>query len=417
MEENRQELQMKDGDEISVGEFFRSIFKRGGGLIFLVATILVAVLCFSVIQFGIMPSSAERYYEYELDFPSIEKGRYPDGSRFYYLDAISLDNLKLIKDTDFDGDGVKEFANIDVEKMSERQEITLERETLQTDTLSTGESKTVYQYKLAVATKYFANENLVNSFLRAVAESPKRYIEASANIDTSTYDSLFSEAKSYYKQLSAITAQKNMLVAEYTALEKEMGKTYRVNGKTFTQYVDEVTLAYAPIQTLLGELENKQYLLGTAEELTAYQASLDSELSVLNDKIAEYEKIAANPNEDLYDTYVKLVERKSEIVAEQKTLQTTTEVGATEFGQKVAQAKDSFAAQSNVCVAVKNQAFSAETLVGYTTQKAQSDGVLGTAIVAIASVLMGVVLGFIVAWVARIVRDKVEKKQASKTQA
>ncbi len=195
-----------ENGEVSVAEFFRSVFGKMGKWIFLGVTVLVTALAFVLLQF-VLVSDGAYSYSYSIEFPGVEDERYPDGTRFNYFDSISKQNLTKIKASN------GAFSAVDVDGMVKEEDITILRTV---EKLTTG---TEVSYKLSVSDKYFKDSDVADAFLRAVAATPIDYVTSSIqNLQVSSYLNNYYQEDSFYSRIMALYNQSMLLTNLYNQL-------------------------------------------------------------------------------------------------------------------------------------------------------------------------------------------------------
>ncbi len=415
MEEKNMRAEHKQ--EISVAEFFSKVFTLRGWLAFALAAVLSLVLCFSLLFFVVSPKNAKSYYEYELTFPGMEDERYPDSVKFYYLDALSADNLNAVKAMD------ESFATLNVEKMLADGDITLEREAKTTNALT---AQTVeYKYTMTVARKYFKDGVAADKFLRLVAETPKRHVAQSVKADEMfNYATLYEGADTYYAQINVLTEHVDALIKEYEALEEGYGVTYRVNGgKTFADYSNEVEKVRVSANKKIADISvTRDVPEAFVSKAQAYVDNLWKQYLANYQLIVEYNNSFPTSDNELYaETVIPLVKKNASIEAELKTLAVRTENGTgitddtwtadvtanADYQKQIEALKGEVDLITKTFTDTITTVYNNETVVGFATVKAQSDGDIGLAITAIISVVVGAVVGF----VAAIIVSSVSQKQ------
>ena len=238
---------MEEERGLTIGEIFKIIFRRiwwvvGATALCLIITVLVTQLWYN---------KSRQYYSvsYEVVFPEIASGKYPDNSDVLYSDCISYTTLTAIKNgtgmyaksnleeygsLDF-GDG--ESEKIDVDKM------------LRNDGISISEVKdgTHKTYTLTAKAQYFSDSAQASKFLRAVAYYPVLNVNRIlTERNYEPYLSLYTDAGTYEDKITALLNQKNYIENSYETLmnyAKEVEVNYAALHNVFTQSQRETLAA------------------------------------------------------------------------------------------------------------------------------------------------------------------------------
>ena len=129
---------IENDEGLSLSELFHIIFNRKWLLLIITAVItLIGTLGIVLI----INNKKETYTaDFTISFPT-NNNVYPDGTRFNYLDMISYDNLKEVKDSN------ATFKNINIQDMYEKNHITIATTSNNTDETN--------KYSISVKGKYF----------------------------------------------------------------------------------------------------------------------------------------------------------------------------------------------------------------------------------------------------------------------
>ncbi|MDE6373096.1 MAG: hypothetical protein K2L72_01210, partial [Clostridia bacterium] len=266
---------MEEDNGLTVGEVFKVIFKRiwwvvGAAAICVLVLVLVTQLWYN---------KTKQYYSvsYEIVYPDSASGKYPNGNEFIIADSISLETLTDIKNGKYSADNPDEFKNVDVEKMLEKDDVTVSQ------TMVRAEDDTVRRtYTLTVMAKYFSSEEQAVGFIKTVASYPVNRVneiiaEREYWINLTTYEN----AQTYEDKISALQLQKDYLQSSYNML--------RVYDNHIDVKLAELYNLFTNVQkqALTDRLATNFYVLNTK----AYIANAEYRKAFLNKSIEENQVI------------------------------------------------------------------------------------------------------------------------------
>lgn len=228
---------------LSVGDFFKVVFNRK----WIVLAVTLVALILGVVFTAFIVNPAQKSYQiyFTMEYPG-KSSIYPDGKTFHFQDMVSVEYLEAVKSSNDD------FANIDVEKMSEKDGILIYK----TSVVEGDEDKAdynltindkLYEYRFVVESKYFSSEDQANDFVRTLAAYPAVYTQTSLQTvdfkkNLSTYSS--STVKRYEERLNILNNQYNFLVSKYDELINNFGDSLVVNGKQLSVWLNELNTSY-----------------------------------------------------------------------------------------------------------------------------------------------------------------------------
>ena len=212
------EEQEKEG--ISIGDICKRIWhaKITLGVTFVVTTVVCAL--------GIhyLYSKPQQVYTSSItyNFRGAEEGMYPDGTRFDSQTITSSDTINQVKDSK------EEFSSIDVDKMIENNDITIQQRTATTYNEAGEEITSLVpnNFTLTVPSSYFDNDNQARDFIKALLETPNDI--ADSLYDRVAYDqniTLATAASSYEGEISYLINQRDYIYSEYNSLISEFGQS------------------------------------------------------------------------------------------------------------------------------------------------------------------------------------------------
>jgi hypothetical protein len=395
---------MEEERGVSLKEIFSVIFKR---VWWLVGAIAACVLIFVlVVQFYYNPSKRTYTVDYNIEYPNSVSGQYPDGTAFRLSDLTTLKTLEYIKSTD------ESFADIDVSKMIEEDDISISQVTDST----TNETN----IELSVKVKYFSNKEQAQKFIKAIAEFPIEYVKTL--VDTSEYYAnltAFSAARSYDSQITMLESQLSYVDQMYASLVNLYGQYYTVNGKSLSVYRLELNNVFSSedLLQLNSELTNGRYVKDADKYLEGAQAEIDAynkQISYNNKRIEalreERDKISdsqsdvetfnkaildlVTANSDLQQKIDIINERVASINSADKSAQTAFEAKLESYVSALKTATDTF---KDVRIAVYEE----KSVTIYNTNKIEASGGLNIILAAV----IGAVVGFVVAGVVICIID------------
>lgn len=197
---------MEEENGLSLGEIVKIIFKR----IWWVLGAMAACVLVFVLVVELWYNKTKEYYSvsYEIVYPDMNSGKYPDGNTFLISDSVSESTLESLVGSD------DELKDIDVAHMVQKDRISVAESSTQS---VGGEVKRIYT--LTVYADYFENDKQAAKFLRAVASYPINRVNSTVGgKDYRPYVNVYDSAKTYEERINALLAQKKYLQDEYEKL-------------------------------------------------------------------------------------------------------------------------------------------------------------------------------------------------------
>lgn len=279
MEENERE----EGG-ISVGDIFRIIFSQK----WLALAIAVVVTVVGVLWLYIINKSNKEYtVEFSVELPEANNTdsyySYPDGSKFYYVDYVSLDVLNKIKASN------ETFSEIDVDKMLKGGNISFKEniEVLESHMVDDKEVvKLRRTFDITINATAFKNSDIARSFMTELVRYPTRLysdIKIDYNIYLNKED--FEKALTYDTQINYIQSQINYLNQRYNSLANvtdEAGELVESKLQKFNAWVERLDL-----DSLRTEAKAQYYLKDWKVSIAKYE----NELELLKKDLKDYEDI------------------------------------------------------------------------------------------------------------------------------
>lgn len=317
-----------------MGEIFKVIFRKKW--LFLAIALAITVAGTLIINFGVNKSQIVYESEFDLSYPGIENGVYPDGTPFDYRDIVSLPRLTAVKASD------AKYEKVDVSAMAEKNDITLTRNTRTENSVEVATGT----YTVSVKGKYFENMSIATDFITDLTSYPVQYAVSSTNNFDYTFNlTSFSSALSYADKLNYLSAQESLLTSGYGNLISSYGEMFSAtddkgSSRLLRDYLSEISLYFNNnrIDVLYTELETNGYIsddsyLGTVRleitELTREKEDNENIIANLKTELAELVAIYGNNASSIVSTYesfnsriAALTERNVVIDRELKILRT-----------------------------------------------------------------------------------------------
>ena len=316
---------------ISIGEIFRVIFKRVWWVIGVTAAFLLIFVF--VVQFWYNKNNQTYTVGYEIYFPGMNDGYYPDGAQYRLDNVTSVETLTEIRESN------KEFDGINVEEMVEKDEISINKVAVTAEDSATGVAQSYIT--LTVSAKYFKDNDQAAAFIRAVAAYPVTHaleiVETLKHDDSLViYDASYTDT--FDKKINLLTEQRSYILSMYDSMISTVttnGSSYMVNGKTLAQYRAEAAAIFD------GDDQNDvNYQLDINHYVLDYETFRNS----VDVKIKSLEKTIQNNNNII--TAAK-EERKALIKVLQDSGQTSITVEIAPFNNIIAEYTETNAKLTN----------------------------------------------------------------------
>ena len=299
MENKDIEIVEEEKEGISIGDIFKKIWHAKITL----GVSFVAILVLGVFGIHYLYTKPNQIYTGSVtyQFKGSTEGLYPNGTTFDYRTMIEPEQLETIKNSK------EEYANIDIDKMLEKNAISVSLLTGQA-TNENGETVTVdlpNYVSIQCSASYFDNETQAKNFLKDVLDAPN-------NLANSLYDAIDFESNltlanvslTYEDQIDYLILQRDLVIENYEELSSVFGRnayTDKNNTSTITQTLTSIksfftTNNLSSLQTLAT---NEQYVKSAQEgeitqltnELNRLVAEYNSNLNQINNLQTEWDKI------------------------------------------------------------------------------------------------------------------------------
>lgn len=320
---------MEEKEEgLSLGEIFHVMLIKK----WLLLAITVVVMIIGVVFVHVFYNPGQEIYKmaFELEFPGVEEGRYPNGKKIVYSDFIRLKSLEFVKKYNTG------FEDVDVTKMAERNDISIEEYIyyIQGEEIRTG------KYTITVSKKYFSSSDQAKDFLVSLTEIPVDYAMAmGCEISYDTELELASVSGDYITQIDHLKEQKKLLLEGYNDL---------IDTYSNSISVDDVTLAQAKknfiqffdnnqIETLTTEVKNKGYVKKDSDFINSIKRKKTELLLEIEKNEAEIEalkELIKLIKDELGESAGSYYETISSITERMQELKTINSGNATKISQE-----------------------------------------------------------------------------------
>lgn len=404
---------------ISIGEIFRVIFKRVWWVIGVTAAFLLIFVF--VVQFWYNKNNQTYTVGYEIYFPGMNDGYYPDGMQYRLDNVTSVETLTEIRESN------KEFDGINVEEMVEKDEISINKVAVTAEDSATGVAQSYIT--LTVSAKYFKDNDQAAAFIRAVAAYPVTHaleiVETLKHDDSLViYDANYTDT--FDKKINLLTEQRSYILSMYDSMISTVttnGSSYMVNGKTLAQYraeaaaifdgddqndvnyqldINHYVLDYetfrnsvdVKIKSLEKTIQNNNNIITAAkaerDELIkdlqdSGQTSITVEIAPFNNIIAEYTETNAKLTNQIYE----LGETKGWLEGKEDA-QIQADVNS--FLAVLDGFKDELNVATTTFTTVYKQFYNETCTVSFRSNKIEAEGGINIILAA----LIGAVIGFVI---------------------
>ena len=276
----------------------------------IITTLFITIV--GTLLFGVLGNYSGKEYTstFYLEYPSSTTQTLPDGSKFYYTEMITEENLaKVLIEKD-------EYKDINATALAKDISITENQE------VGADKQVTSISYTISVKANYFKDEKTAKSFLKDLANVSLTNILASVkNIEHDNYISGIENVLAYDKKVDLLRSQINFLTQSYNAYINTYGDV-SVDGKLLSWYktqLENFTLVN-PFSVLESDIKANGYAPKNerfANEIVLEMNSLKLEKELNTQKLAalqaEAEKLYAQSNiqvnEAIYPRIATLLER------------------------------------------------------------------------------------------------------------
>ena len=236
MENKDIEIIEEEKEGISIGDIFKKIWhaKITLGVTFVVST----VVC--VLGIHYLYSKPQEVYSGSVtyQFRGAEDGEYPNNTTFDYRTLIEPEVLQSVKDSN------ESFANIDIGKMISNNDISVSQLSRTSYNEQNQEVTVIMPNYISItcSASYFSDDNQAREFLRGVLD----YANLTAN---SLYNAIIynqnlimaDSAPTYEEEYNYLINQKDMLVNNYNTLIDEFGESSYVGQNSQTTISQALT--------------------------------------------------------------------------------------------------------------------------------------------------------------------------------
>jgi hypothetical protein len=399
---------MEEERGISIGEIFKVIFRRVWWVVGAIAACMIIFVL--VVQFYYNPNNKTYSTTFTIDYPDISSGLYPDGTLFRASDMIELSTLEAVQSLD------DEFASIDVEKMSDRDDITISTE------YEENNSTTTISYTITAHVNYFEDAKQALKFLRSLSAVPVNYVKTSSeDIDYALYLKSYDYATNFELRISLLNQEYNYITSTYSKFIELYGSGFSVKGKTLSNYITDLQTVYEGDRTskLTSELNVGGYLydLNKLEEenalLEAQKANLENRLKEATNQfnalygdstnISSFAGTALDSNIASFTDQIAII--NNTLNARNATGNSDNAISFKDkndkFSQKLDEYKSKLEAQATILKEVSSSLYSTQSKTVYTSNQVKTSGGLNIILAAI----IGAVVGFIIAGVVICIID------------
>ena len=269
---------------ISLGEIFHVMFIKKW--LFLGVSLGIMFLGTLFILLFYNPGATTYDMIFDITFPGISNGVYPDGKMVVYRDFVSEEMLLKVQATDED------FASIDIEKLTSKDGIVIGEETEEVNEII---SKTGYLVIQAQAS-YFKDEDQGRAFVSAIAEYICDYaIQANNAINLKYNLEQSKKTASYSSKVGYLIAQKDVIVNGYNDIINSYSNAYTIDGVTILQAYSEINeyFSYNDLDALYTEIKMNGYVNAESDFIYSIEReieNLEREYKLNEQKIAMYDE-------------------------------------------------------------------------------------------------------------------------------
>ena len=380
---------------VTLGEICRIILRK----IWIILGVSVAGAVIAALCAIFVLDHTVYHLSFRIAYPGSETSKYPDGSRFYYSDIISLKSMEEAKKSD------EAFSKINVQKMYENDAVSITAE----KGLIEGVYWEVGTFTVAIPASYFSDRNQATAFIRALANLPVQYArDAAARTDFDSNLEAYRTVPSFEMKLGYLKEQKNALLAQYDEWISLYGENYRnrATGKTLKAYRTEVNIAFTDVvqANLQKDLELNGYVPVSSleEQKKNLQTEKASNSAKIRSLMAQWEEIRGGSTEmemplPLAEEISKLSVRNAQIDNELDALSDAnlekTKENIKAFETQLNGVAEKLASVTETLNSVSVSLYNQEATVRFQTSKAVEEG--GSSVVLITAA--GFIAAFVIA--------------------
>lgn len=271
-------------NQITIGQLFKVIigYNKKSLIRFAIITAAIWLIGFLAIFLGYNRMKNQYQTDWTYNISTFDGSTYIDGSQFYYPDLISIENLKIVQESDPD------FKDLDIETIVANDGIRIVKNAVS--------EKAPYKFTLYAKASYFKNEKQAISFIKLIIETPIRKINELVDlIDNTQYLVQFKEnsvsyedlVKSLQKQAELVNSGYSTLLTSYgnRFIKTNENKVVRLND-VLIQTRDEISAMQ--LNGLNDIVDNNSYVYKYDEQLPRLKttlANLNKDLELINKKI------------------------------------------------------------------------------------------------------------------------------------
>lgn len=266
--------------EIDLADLIRIYIHKW--LLLCIVSAIAAVAVFLVISLFVNKSSRRQSIEFELFYPDIESGLYPDGTTFLYQEITSEEFITKAISSDF-----TKFGHLNTSSLVKGSAISIKRETI---TDKDGNVEQTNRYTLTVNPAFFSNSDEIEQFLNALVDIVTDKIQSSASsVYYNVYLDSFNNSDTFQNKLELLKTQKEYISKRYEEWIESYGEQYTVADVKLSRYFENANQAFSDKEynSLNYELQKRQYVFnkGEDEELVC-----TLQIEILNDEFEDNKK-------------------------------------------------------------------------------------------------------------------------------
>lgn len=414
---------MEEGTGITFGEIWSALKRRLWQLLALTAALTALIVLGIVFLYNPMKSTYS--LTFTLSYPNSASGKYPDGTPFYYQEIISAEALASAKSSD------ARFSRINVDKLSEKDGISISAEQTGSDVALFPE-----KYTVTAEASYFSGKTSATEFLKALAYRTVLNAVGKARSVSYTLEKTAFENADYDDRLELLLRQKSDLLAKYDEWIELYSGNYSAAGRTLFNHRAETDVLFGAAQqeSLANELETNGYV--PLEMLEAQRSALEAEKRENEAKIEEIKRamqelpaasftvseisssaaseITVQQPLDLSETLAALLVRNVQI---DSRLNALTEENVKAFEASLSAVYEKLQEAANKVQAVGIALFEAESGVHYETSQAVERGGIGIAFAAIGGLLLSLFLACFIVGCIEVPKQRKRRAQTAEAPA
>lgn len=274
---------------LSIGEFIHVILIKKWLL--LAVSVIVMIIGIIFIYGVYNPNKTVYQCEYELRFPGLNSGKFPDGKEIIYNDFISIENLEQAKALKNEYESIDVFNLINKNGVQIEQIVTINDKTY--EVLST-------KYRMSFKKKYFKSDEQARNFIVDLVNIPIQYaLEVNKDINYKENLVRALEADDYISQINYMIAQRDMILTDYIDLISEYSNGFKYGDKTLSMAQLEISSFFSKndLDALKKEVSNNGYIKNDNYKYSIQQEKInlqkeyeanDLKISSLKNEVKEF---------------------------------------------------------------------------------------------------------------------------------